>query len=135
MLRILSIGGALVSTTHILFTYLMASLTWCICRDSFGWGTRDFDEFFLLINNSNQVESRVFTAVFVVVCWLLWTTRNNMISRSKPLYSPLILPFRIISLLLRRALCHTKDVVEMEMVAEKLKNVTTALKIRRTGVG
>ncbi len=130
--------GALETTSHILFTCPMASFVWCVCRYSFGWVfvPRDFDDFFLISKQNNKSNSIVFPALLMVVSWLLWTTRNNMIIRDKMVYSPLILPFQIISFLLQwKALCRSEVTLLMETMAEKLKVTTTTLGAQRTGVG
>lgn len=109
----------------------MASLIWCICRDALGWGVlpRSFDEFFRLCSNHIHLSSEALSALLVAICWSLWITRNNMIFRSKLLYSPLTLPFQIISFLLQwEALCRVKEKDEMKLIAEKLKMATTVVR-------
>lgn len=131
--------GEVETTNHILFNCDMARLAWCICRDALGWSSipRNFDEFFLLCNCcADDVSSNLLMSLLAAVCWNLWLTRNNMVFRNKLLYSPLTLPFQIISNLLQwRKLFRPDEEHKLEALAVKLKMVIADLRQPRAGVG
>jgi hypothetical protein len=75
-------------------------------------------------------------ALLAAVCWTLWTTRNNMVFRDKLVYSPLMLPFQIISYLLQwKPLFKEVETGELELLTRKLKERNACLQQSRTGVG
>ena len=134
-----SLCGDFESTNHILFVCPMARFVWCWCRDVLNWPypPKNLDEFFLLCNHSSAfINDRLHIMLLAAICWCLWLTRNNMVFRKTLLYSPLTLPFQIISLLLQwRKLCRAEEEGKLEQFAEKMKELTSNLKPRRTGVG
>lgn len=126
------------TTKHILFDCPMASFVWCICRDAFDWGVipKNFDDFFLLINHMNHKMIRAMTALLAAICWVLWTTRNNMIFRSQLVYSPLTLPYQTISHISQwKALGRAGVPDLLESIAGKLKVVIAGIGGQRTGIG
>jgi hypothetical protein len=76
------------------------------------------------------------TALLASICWVLWNTRNNMIFRSKIVYSPLHLSFQIVSYLMQwKALGRADELASLEVLIEKLRMVNTRFGNRRTGIG
>lgn len=83
-----------------MFNCDMARLIWCICRDALNWNTtrRSFEEFvFLRKSDTNPISIRITLSLLAAVCWNLWLTRNNVVFREKLVYSPLAIPFQIVS--------------------------------------
>jgi hypothetical protein len=125
------------STNHILFDCPMATFAWCMCRDVLSWNTvpSNFEEFFLLINHNSNKNMRALTALLAAICWVLWTTRNNMIFRSQLVYSPLMLPFRITSYLLQwKVLGRAEEANRMMDLAEKMKIAAANTGSNRLGI-
>ena len=95
-----------------------------------------FEEFFLLIKHNACSNRRALVSLLAAICWVLWTTRNNMIFRSQLVYSPLMLPFCIASYLLQwKVLGHTEEASTMMVVAEKIKTAAANSESDRLGIG
>lgn len=130
--------NSLETTRHILFSCPMATFIWCVCRDAFGWHSvpNSFEEFFSLIKHTSLKSFSTYLALLAAISWVLWTTRNDMIFRSRTVYSPLMLPFRIVSYMLQwRGLSHANEAALMEALTEKLKSAVTNVGATRAGIG
>lgn len=126
------------STNHILFNCPMATFAWCICRDVLNWDTVpcNIEEFLLLIKHNSNNDRRALTTLLAAICWVLWTTRNNMIFISQLVYSPLMLPFRIASYLLQwKALGRAEEANRMMELGEKMKVAAANTRSNRLGIG
>ena len=102
-----------------------------------GINPRDFREFFMPTKNTNHSKIRVFfTALLADICSVLWTTRNNMIFRSKLVYFPPILPLQIIFNLVHWKVLYRAEEVEMiDLMTDKMKRVISLLwEIRELGL-
>lgn len=129
--------GMLETTDHILFQCPMASLVWCICRDAFDSSIipRSFEDFYLINGSLGGDDLRVLLSLLAAVCWVLWSTRNNMIFREKLVYSPLSLMFQINSFLQLGRILSSKDAENFDKITRKLMDATSTLRQPRSGVG
>lgn len=125
------------TTDHILFQCPMASLVWCICRDAFDSSIipRSFEDFYLINGSLGGDDLRVLLSLLAAVCWVLWSTRNNMIFREKLVYSPLSLMFQINSFLQLGRILSSKDAENFDKITRKLMDATSTLRQPRSGVG
>lgn len=103
----------------------MASLVWCFYTDVLNWDSvpLNFDDFFILADIRSDFKHRaVKIALLAAICWTLRTTRNNMVFREKLIYSPLMLPFQIISFLLQWSPLHRlEEKSDLEKLVKRLK--------------
>lgn len=126
------------TTDHIIFDCPMAIFVWCICRDALGWEAcpGGFDDFFRLVGQVSKARLRVMTALLASICWVLWNTRNDMIFRSKIVYSPLHLSFQIVSYLMQwKVLGRADELAILDTLIEKLRMMNTRSGNGRAGIG
>jgi len=77
---------------------------------------RSFEDFFLINGSLGGADLRVFLTLLAAVCWVLWSTRNNMIFREKLVYSPLSLMFQINSFLQLWRILSSKDTEKIDKI-------------------
>jgi hypothetical protein len=102
------------------------------------WGIspRNFDDVFLLLEMNSIVKSKdVKMSLIAATAWSLWLTRNAMVFREKLIYSPLTIPFQIISLMMQwKPLFHPDQRQGLELLMSHLRETVSGLR-SRSGIG